>query len=192
MAGGTRMALAAAALALLAGCGRDPAPATREPAPIKPANQAAEQVPAGAAAPAPGRAPARAIETAVQSGWQPVSGPGGEALVLFDTASRPVLSLTCRAGPARLEVAAERFTAIGSEERLTLGAGGEALALVADPTALRPAGVIARGPIEARLLDHLARTDEIGVSYGSQTFTHAAPPKPVLAAFRDACRRIGG
>lgn len=138
----------------------------------------------------PAAPPAEAPEPALR--WESVSGGEGEALVLLDGGDRPLLHLACLDGPARMTARALEFRRIGSEERLTLGVGGEAFLLVADPMREDP-GVYAEGPIEPDLLDRFLTTTEISAVYGAQQLgPHAAPEPAQRERFVAGCREIAG
>ncbi|MDP1738192.1 MAG: hypothetical protein Q8L23_12230 [Caulobacter sp.] len=109
-----------------------------------------------------------------------------------ETAEAP-LRLVCARGEGFL-VAAPVFRPIGSEERLSVGAGDDAFALVA-VAADGPKGpfVKATGPIEEPLLAALESGRPIAASYGAQTFGPVeSPPEAMRRAFADTCRKLGG
>jgi hypothetical protein len=123
--------------------------------------------------------------------WESAVTGTGVGLTLTDAGGGPLLRLACVRGPAQMVVTAERFRAIGSEERLSLGVDDEPFVFVADLTAGRPVGVEARGPIPPALLDRLARANAVSVSYGAQTLGPHIPPDPETAArFASACRAV--
>ena len=139
-------------------------------------------------APAPGETAATPPGSAQR--WEAVAGDEGSALVLLGEGDRQVIHLACLNNPARLQVLADGFTVIGSEERMTLGAADEAFGLVADVQREGP-GVQASGAIDPSFLDHLARTDDISAVYGAQTIgPWAAPPQDMRDPFIQACREI--
>lgn len=160
-----RTALLTIALLTLAACGRDGASAPAAPQP-----PAAPQAPA---APPPPEAP-----EATAAPW----------LVLVDAADAPVLILFCRA-PGTLVIHAPGFEPIGSEDRLTMGAGDEAFAFVADLEAPGP-GVTAGGVAERDLFVRMARGEPVSAVYGRQTVGPARAETP--AALRDFLARCGG
>jgi hypothetical protein len=160
-------------LVLVACGGSDPAPAPGE----------------GATASVPAEAPAGAIQAGLR--WATQVGGSGVSLTLFEANGDALLRLACVRSPNEMVVTGERFTPIASEERLTLGAGGGAHAFVADPTADRPSGVEARGPIPPGLLDGLAEATEVSAVYGAQKIGPHIPPDPQMAqAFVSACRQL--
>lgn len=135
--------------------------------------------PAPPAPPAPEPAPAPAPAPAA---WAATS-EGVLAWVDEDEARR--FALSCDAGVLRVH--APWLARIGSEDRLTVGAGDEAFALVAD-LASPEAGVTASGPVPADFLARLARGEAIGLVYGAQPIGPVpAPEAAVLGPFVDAC-----
>lgn len=120
-------------------------------------------------------------------GVQPpqVSGPLG----FVDGAGAERLQLDCRAD-GRLHITVPGFEPIGSEDRLTLGAGDEAFTHVADLEAPGP-GVTGSGPFDGDLLDRLARGEPVGAVYGTQSVgpLHAARPE-ALVPFTKRCRGL--
>lgn len=142
---------------------------------------------------APEPPPFAGSESAIAAGptWETTVSGAGVGLLLSGAGGEPLLRLACARGPARMTVVAERFRAIGSEERLTLGLDGRAFVFVADPTAERPTGVEAEGPILAELLDTVERARAVSVSYGAQTLGPHMPPGPAAARrFVSACRQV--
>lgn len=110
----------------------------------------------------------------------------------METADAP-LRMVCARGEGFL-VAAPAFRPIGSEERLSIGAGDDAFALVA-VAAEGPRGsfVKATGPIEEPLLTALESGRPIAASYGAQTFGPVeSPPEAMRRAFADTCRKLAG
>lgn len=107
-----------------------------------------------------------------------------------ETAEAP-LSLVCARGDG-LMVVAKAFRPIGSEERLTLGAGDDAFALVAGNVADPDATLVrATAPADDLLLTAIASGRPISASYGAQHFGPiAAPPQALRRAFADTCRKL--
>ena len=108
------------------------------------------------------------------------------------TAEAP-LSLVCARGDG-IMVVARAFKPIGSEERLSIGAGSDAFALVA-VAAEDPHGpfVRATGAAEPGLLAALESGQPISASYGAQRYGPITTPPPALArAFADTCRKLNG
>jgi uncharacterized membrane protein len=120
--------------------------------------------------------------------WQLLASGEGVALALPSAAGATAIRLFCPAGRGQLLVNLPAFRPIGSEERLSLGSGGEAVALVADPGGdARRGGVGAAGAVPANLAALLA--GPVSASYGAQTSGPHAPPPPDLARrFVAACR----
>lgn len=153
-----RVALLTVALLTLAACGRDETPAPA--APVEPA-------------PIPSKPPLVA----------PPEAPDGLAFV--DAGGLQRLSLACDAG--RMTVTVPGFERIGSEDRLTVGAGGEAFAFVADLQAPGE-GIVAGGAVDADLLARLARGEPVSAVYGRRTVGPLQAAQPAaLAAFAARC-----
>ncbi|MDQ3471928.1 MAG: hypothetical protein M3428_06080 [Pseudomonadota bacterium] len=149
------------AAVLLAGCGRDqPAAAPRAEADLT--------------------IPSR-------SGWDLQSTGEGTALVAAAGNGSVALRLFCPAGERRLVVNVPAFRPIGSEERLSFGQGGEAVALVADASGdEQRGGVTGEGPVPANLVALLS--GEVAASYGAQVSgPHPAPPAAEVQAFEAEC-----
>src|SRR5687768_7861782 len=66
--------------------------------------------------------------------WALQSSGEGVALALASGTGNTAIRLFCAAGKKKLLVNVPSFRAIGSEERLSFGSGGEVVALVADPS----------------------------------------------------------
>lgn len=107
------------------------------------------------------------------------------------TVSGPVsdLTLSCVRG-GQFEVLAEQLPPVESEERLSLGAGGDAFALVASAAIdAEPPFVKAVGPIDETLLRLLETGMPISASYGATPIgPFAAPDQDRLRLFLTACR----
>ncbi|HYC75014.1 hypothetical protein [Brevundimonas sp.] len=162
-----RTALLAAALLALAACGRNETAAPTEPAepapiPSKPPLVEPPETPAAAS---PGR------------------------LTLVDASGAPALHLSCDDRPGAIVIHVPGFEPIGSEDRLTLGAGDEAFAFVADLEASGP-GVTAGGAPEADLFARMARGEPVRAVYGAQSVGPARAATP--AALRAFVARCGG
>lgn len=109
-----------------------------------------------------------------------------------DASGAERLQLSCRADPAMLHIVVPGFTPVGSEDRLTLGAGDEAFAHVADLDASGP-GVVGGGPIDADLMDRVGRGEPVHAVYGAQTVGPLTAAQPeALAAFAERCRGLAG
>lgn len=132
--------------------------------------------------PAPPKAGPAAVE-----GWDLQSSGEGVALALLAANGETVVRLACPSGAHRLIVNVPAFRAVGSEERMSLGSGGEVATLVADSSGdRRRGGVSATGPVP----DTLARLvgGPIAVNYGAQgSGPHPAPPARAARAFAAAC-----
>lgn len=169
-----RTVLLSVALLGLAACGRDeatvPAAPPLPPAPPMARPPVAPEPPEAPEAPAPGTA-------------------STGRLTLVDASGAPALFLFCRDPAGSLVIHAPAFEAIGSEDRLTMGAGDEAFAFVADLQAPGP-GVTARGVAEPDLFVRMARGEPVSAVYGRQTVGPARAESP--AALRDFVARCGG
>ena len=114
---------------------------------------------------------------------QPPEAPGHLAFV--DAGGVERLSLACDGG--RMQVVVPGFERIGSEDRLTVGAGDEAFAFAADLQA-PGAGVVAGGAADADLLARLARGAPVSAIYGRQTVGPLRAAEPAnLPAFAARC-----
>jgi hypothetical protein len=159
---------------LLAACGDS------EPRPSQPPANEAER---------PALTPEQALTNA---DWSLIASGEGVALRL-EGQDDLIAGVACMRDPAGLRVETDRFRPIMSEDRFTVGVGGEAYALAADLQADRERGVEASGDIPADLLDRLAAGDEIAFNYGAQNL---GPFPAVAPADRDAfvagCREALG
>jgi hypothetical protein len=94
---------------------------------------------------------------------------GDAALVLTGMNGKALVTLACPRGSDELAVNVQAFRPVASEERMTFGAGGTAVTLVADPRGdPRRGGVTGRGPVPEELPAILAAAEGITVNYGSQ------------------------
>jgi uncharacterized membrane protein len=171
-----------AAVLLLAGCeGRsddDAGPNNESPAAAPDASGNAGAPPAAAS---PAQRPAAAAR------WDLESSGEGTALVLNSTPRGTAIRLFCAARANRLLVNVPAFRPIGSEERLSFGSGGDALALVADPRGDRQrGGVSGTGAVPSNLGELVA--GPVSASYGAQTSgPHPAVPRDLAVRFATAC-----
>lgn len=97
------------------------------------------------------------------------------------------LRLVCALGDGFL-VVVPGFKPVASEERLTIGSGEHAQALVAAPAGT---GVQATGPIDDDLLAVFDNGGPISINHGAQNagpFT--APPEATRRIFADTCRKL--
>ena len=152
-----RTLLLTAALLGLAACGRDPAPAPTAPE----------------APPIPSKPPL----------VEPPQAP--DRLAFLDAGGVERLSLACDDG--QMQVAVPGFQRIGSEDRLTVGAGDEAFAFAADLEAPGE-GIVAGGAADADLFARLARGEPVSAIYGRQTVGPLEAAQPAsLPAFAARC-----
>lgn len=121
------------------------------------------------------------------AGWALRSSGEVTALALLTGAGAVAIRLFCPVGDNRLLVNVPSFKAIGSEERLSFGSGGEVVALVADPRGdARRGGVTASGSVPGTLAALVS--GPVSASYGAQTSgPHPAPPAHLARAFVAAC-----
>jgi hypothetical protein len=133
----------------------------------------------------------QAPESAAEAGgprWDLQSSGEGIALALLGAGGRTVVRLFCPAGTHGLIVNVPAFRPVGSEERMSLGSGSDAVALVADirGDALR-GGVSGAGPVPDKLPALVG--GPVAINYGSQNSgPHAAPPAQ-WARIRDDLQR---
>lgn len=114
---------------------------------------------------------------------QPPATP--DRLAFVDAGGAERLSLACRDG--QMKVAVPGFQRIGSEDRLTVGAGDEAFAFAADLQAPGE-GIVAGGAADADLLARLARGEPVSAVYGRQTVGPLQAAQPAaLPAFAASC-----
>ncbi|MGA9582839.1 MAG: hypothetical protein WBR13_12815, partial [Allosphingosinicella sp.] len=159
------MGLIAATSTLLAACGsRDPGPAG---APANESLAAAEaQAPAPGAESSAAVAEAGAGEKGEARRWDLQSSGEGVALALM-TGDGAAIRFFCPAGGKNLLVNVPGFKAIGSEERLSFGGGGDSSALVADTRGDRQrGGVSGTGAVPGDLADLI--DGPVSASYGAQ------------------------
>jgi uncharacterized membrane protein len=173
------LGLIAATSTLVAACGSGGAGSAESPA--------NENHPAAASENDSAAAAAEPAEKDSGPGWDLQSSGEGVALVLAG-ADRPAIRLFCPAGGKRLVVNVPGFRPIGSEERLSLGSGGEAAALVADSGGDRQrGGVTGTGAVPDTLAGLIK--GPVSASYGAQrSGPHPAPPGALSSAFVAACR----
>ena len=115
--------------------------------------------------------------------WQMVSSGEGDGLSFEVGEGDPgKVHLFCASGKDNLLVNVSTFQPVGSEERMTIGSGGEVVTLVADPAGddLR-GGVSGQGPVPEALRTMLTGSQGLGVNYGAQDFG-PLPPDPASMA----------
>jgi len=114
---------------------------------------------------------------------QPPEAP--DRLIFSDSGGVERLTLACAGGQMRVTVPG--FDRIGSEDRLTVGAGDEAFAFAADLQAPGE-GIVAGGAPEADMLARLARGEPVSAIYGQQTVGPLQAARPAtLPAFVALC-----
>ena len=121
------------------------------------------------------------------SRWDLQSSGEGVALALLDGSDETLVRLFCPSEGRQLLVNVPDFRAVGSEERLSFGSGGDVVALVADSRGdAQRGGVSGIGEVPGNLAALLGGT--IAVNYGSQNSgPHPAPPGDKARAFASAC-----
>jgi hypothetical protein len=176
-----RPSLPALWLALsLAACGAPPPEADPDTNPAAPA--------AASMAPAPASAPGPAPEPAPR--WQTAASGEGDALFLAGAGEARRITLFCPAETEDLIVNVPGFRPVASEERMSFGAGGTAVTLVADPRGdSGRGGVTGRGRLPDELAAILSGPEGLSVSYGAQASgPHAAPGPEAARLFLRGCR----
>ena len=120
--------------------------------------------------------------------WDLQSSGEGVALALLGRSDGSIIRLFCPSGGKKLLVNVRNFRPIGSEERLSFGSGGEAVALVSDPRGdAQRGGVSGTGAVPPNLTEVLA--GPMSASYGAQTTgPHAAAPAELSRLFVAACQ----
>jgi uncharacterized membrane protein len=139
------------------------------------------------AAPPPSAAAAKANPAASTPRWELRANGEGSELALISGTEPATVRLSCSAGGKSLLVNIPGFRPIGSEERLSVGSGDEATALVADPRGDgERGGVSASGSVPDNLAVILK--GPVSASYGAQTSgPHPAPPPEAARDFVKAC-----
>ena len=147
--------------------------------------------PANQASAASERDGAAASSTKGAERWDLQSSGEGVALALLDGSGGTLLRLFCPSERGELLVNVPGFRPIGSEERLSVGSGGEVVALVADSRGDRlRGGVSGTGAVPDNLAGLVG--SPIAVNYGSQdSGPHSAPPGQEARAFVAACGKAG-
>lgn len=123
-------------------------------------------------------------------GWQSASAGDEPSLIYTDAQRRPLLRVICAASDARLLVNVPRFAPVGSEERMSFGAGGKVVTLVVDTSGdQRLGGVTGQSPIPDELKQLLIAPKS--ASYGAQS---AGPfpkvPDAIAGPFLSACGKF--
>ncbi|HWT12029.1 MAG TPA: hypothetical protein VN231_04690, partial [Allosphingosinicella sp.] len=124
------------------------------------------------------------------AGWEAAASGEGAGLSLAAPGGGLQLTLFCPNGSGDFIVNVPALRPIASEERMTFGAGGTAVTLVADPSGdPGRGGVTGRGPFPAELPAILAGPEGISVSFGAQNSgPHGTPPADLARAFLAGCR----
>ena len=109
------------------------------------------------------------------------------ALVVSRRAAQPLIRLSCERQGARFIVNVPQFKPVGSEERLSFGAGGKVVALVADAGGDQgQGGVTGEGPIPDELKQLII--EPMSATYGAQTSgPHPPPADSIAGPFLSAC-----
>jgi uncharacterized membrane protein len=177
-----RIGFIAALASLLISCGSEKS--ASEPPAVKPAE---------AAPPAPSFSfpIAGGAEPGVER-WDLQQNGQGSALVLSSGAGEVKMRLSCGSGEDRFLVNVPAFRPVGSEERLSFGSGGHAVALVADTKGdAERGGVSGTGSVPGDLAQLTG--GQPSASYGSQkSGPHPAVPRGLSDAFVKACAGGGG
>ncbi|MEO6581657.1 MAG: hypothetical protein ABIN68_02480 [Sphingomicrobium sp.] len=128
-----------------------------------------------------------AAQPATAPHWDLQANGDGVALAWLEALGGTAIRLFCPAGQNLLLVNIPSFKPIGSEERLSFGSGGNAVALVADPRGDAQRGVVSgSGPIPDDLKGLVA--GPVAASYGAQNSgPYPTPPADLARAFVTAC-----
>lgn len=120
--------------------------------------------------------------------WDLQASGEGTALALLGRSDGTIIRLFCPSSEKKLIVNVRSFRPIGSEERFSIGSGGEAVALVADPHGdAKRGGVSGTGAPPPNLAEVLA--GPLSASYGAQTTgPHAPVPAELSRLFVAACQ----
>lgn len=179
------LGLIAAAALLCVACG-GPDTGSEGPPGEPPLEAKRETPPAGNNQPP--AAPTRTGAAAGAARWDLQSSGEGVALARLPDSGPAAIRLFCPARQNRLVVSVPAFRPIASEERLSFGSGGEAVALVADPRGDRQrGGVTGAGAVPDRLERMVG--GPLSASYGAQrSGPHPAPTEALARAFVAACR----
>lgn len=121
------------------------------------------------------------------TGWRLAIAGEEPSLVLAADRDAPDIRIICRPAQQQLLVNVPAFDPIGSEERLSFGQGGAAVALVADVRGdSSRGGVTGEGALPENLAELLS--GRVSASYGAQASgPHPALPGALANAFADAC-----
>jgi hypothetical protein len=130
--------------------------------------------------PAPSPAPAAVAPPLV---WSAEQG----ALILRDHGAE-LLKIEC-AKDKGLTVHGERFKPVGSEERMSVGAGDVVVTLVATPDeTVTPTAMKGEGPADPDFLRALGEGRKVAVNYGYQNMgAYDGPPRDIAEPFTAAC-----
>lgn len=122
--------------------------------------------------------------------WNLQTNPEGVTLALLRANGSATIRLLCPSGGNGLLVNVPDFQPIGSEERLSFGGGGEAVALVADTRGdAHRGGVTGTGGVPTNIAMLIA--GRVSASYGAQSSgPHPAPPQRLSRAFVSACGEV--
>lgn len=136
----------------------------------------------------PSGAPTADVAKQAEANWILQSGAKVTTVALQTQTGGRIMSLTCASGENRLQINVSGFTAIGSEDRLSFGSGGEVEAFVADFRGdRRLGGVSAEGAVPANFPALIG--GPVSASYGAQTSgPHPAIPRGIAGSLVAACR----
>lgn len=141
-------------------------------------NQPAEKAPVEAPKAEPAPTPSLA---------KPLAWTAGQGVIVLQEGGADVLRIACAGG--QLLVHGERFQPIGSEERMSIGAGDAIAVLVATPAEDRtPPTVKGEGEADPAFLAALGEGRKIAVNYGYQNMgPYDGPPAGMAQAFVSGC-----
>lgn len=117
------------------------------------------------------------------------SATAGTSLVHSDAAGQEVLRVVCRFNPPELYAAVPGINRVGSEDRLTVGAGAELAVFVVSMEG-PDRGLRATGQPQPEFVAALAAGREIGVSYGSRQLMLPAPTREIGTTFAARCADV--
>lgn len=121
-----------------------------------------------------------------ESGWALQSEGEATSLALGPSAE-PILRLSCNSSETRLTVNVPAFRPVASEDRLSFGSEGEAIALVADPAGDSQRGGVSGETATPGSIETLL-SGPVTVSYGAQSSgPHQTPPEDLVAQFAEIC-----
>jgi len=128
------------------------------------------------------------VPAASKAGWRlEDSAASGVVLMNMDESGETLLRLACRrTPPGSLYAELPGFARIDSEDRLTIGAGGELAVLVVSMEG-SAVGLRAEGQPQPKFVAAVAEGRPLAVSYGSRQISLGAPAQQDRSTFAAAC-----